>query len=55
MLFGGLKIIPVSKVHEVLKVALAESLLPLSPEDVEIAGNLVKDQTDSDFEAPVRH
>ena len=51
----GLEIIPVSKVHEVLKIALAESLIPLACEDVETAANLVKDRSESDFEAPVRH
>ncbi len=51
----GLNIIPVSKVHEVLKVALAESLLPLAPEDVETTANLVKDQSESGLEVPVRH
>ncbi len=51
----GLKIIPVSKVHEVLKVALAESLIPIAPEDVETVANLVKDQSESGFEDPVRH
>ena len=51
----GLKIIPVSKVDEVLKVALAESLMPIAPEDVDTAANLAKDKAESDFEAPVRH
>lgn len=51
----GLEIIPVSRVHEVLKVALAESLLPLAPGDVETAASLVKDQTESGLELPVRH
>lgn len=51
----GLKIIPIAKVHEVLKVALSESLVPLSLEDVEAAAKLAKDPAESGFEAPVRH
>ncbi|MBL4801480.1 MAG: endopeptidase La [Emcibacter sp.] len=51
----GLKIIPVSKVHEVLSVALAKPLVPLSPEDVEAAVKLAKDQGESGFGTSVRH
>jgi len=51
----GLDIKPVSKVDEVLKVALADSLIPLAHEDVEAAVNLVKEQSESGFGAPVRH
>ncbi len=51
----GLNIIPVSKVDEVLKVALTESLTALSPEEVEAAANLAKEQADSDFGTSVHH
>lgn len=51
----GLKIIPVCKVGEVLKVALVESLLPLAPEDVETTTNLVEDPPESDFGTSIRH
>lgn len=51
----GLTILPVSKVHEVLKVALSKSLVPLAPEDVEPMANIAKDQAESGFETPIRH
>jgi len=51
----GLDILPVSKVHQVLKVALVESLIPLAPEDVEAAVSLAKDKSESEFGTTVRH
>ena len=51
----GLTILPVSKVGEVLNVALSKSLVPLDPEDVEPIAKIAKDQTESGFETPVRH
>jgi ATP-dependent Lon protease len=51
----GLDILPVSKVHQVLKVALVESLIPLAPEDVEAAVSLAKDKSESEFGTTARH
>jgi len=51
----GLDIVPVSKVDEVLKVALVESLVPLTIEEVEAAANLAKKQSESDFGTSIRH
>lgn len=51
----GLDIIPVSKVDEVLKIALVESLVPLTIEEVEAAANLAKKQSESDFGTSIRH
>ncbi|WP_235868141.1 endopeptidase La [Paremcibacter congregatus] len=51
----GLDIKAVSRVDEVLEVALAESLTPLAPEDVEPPTPMAADRGDSDFEAPLRH
>ena len=51
----GLKIISVSKVDEVLKVALVESLLPITPDDAEAATSLADDKPESDFGAQIRH
>jgi len=51
----GLDILPVSKVHQVLKVALVESLIPLAPEDVEAAVSLAKEKSESEFGTTVRH
>ncbi|WP_417624392.1 endopeptidase La [Paremcibacter congregatus] len=51
----GLDIKAVSRVDEVLEVALAESLKPLAPEDVEPPTPMATDRGDSDFEAPLRH
>ncbi len=49
----GLHIVPVSKVDDVLKVALVESLVPLTIEEVE--ANLAKKQSESDFGTSIRH
>ncbi|MCF6215539.1 MAG: endopeptidase La [Emcibacter sp.] len=51
----GLDIVPVSKVDEVLKIALVESLVPLTTEEVEAAANLAKKQSESDFGTSIRH
>jgi len=51
----GLNIIPVNKVDEVLKVALVESLVPLTQEDVDAAANIAKEQSESDFGTTIRH
>ncbi len=51
----GLDIVPVSKVDEVLKIALVESLVPLTIEEVEAAANLAKKQSESDFGTSIRH
>jgi len=51
----GLHIMPVSKVDEVLKVALGESLVPLTLEEVEAAASLARKQSESDFGTSIRH
>jgi len=51
----GLDILPVSRVDEVLKVALSESLTPLAPEDIEPMAPLAKDAVESGLGTPVRH
>jgi len=51
----GLDILPISKVHQVLKVALVKSLIPLAPEDVEAAVSLAKEKSESEFGTTVRH
>ncbi len=51
----GLTILPVSKVDEVLKVALVNDLISLSEEDVKAAANLAKEKSESDFGTSVRH
>ncbi|VAV98782.1 ATP-dependent protease La Type I [hydrothermal vent metagenome] len=51
----GLDIMPISKVHQVLKVALVKSLVPLAPEDVEAAVSLAKEKSESEFGTTVRH
>jgi len=51
----GLELVPVSKVDEVLAHALAEELVPLSPENVEEVANLAKEKGDSDLEGQLRH
>jgi len=51
----GLTIMPVSRVDEVLKTALAEPLVPLAPEDVEVTVKLSGEQRESGFGTSVRH
>ena len=51
----GLDIMPISKVHQVLKVALVKSLVPLAPEDVEAAVSLAKEKSESEFGTTARH
>jgi len=51
----GLDIIPVRKVAEVLTVALAKDLIPLTASDVEAAVNLAKERSESSFDATLRH
>ncbi len=51
----GLHIVPVSKVDDVLKIALVESLVPLTVEEVEAAANLARKQSESDFGTSIRH
>ena len=51
----GLKIVPMTKVDQVLENALASPLIPLQEDEIEGVAALSKSESDSNFEDHLRH